>query len=257
MPDQPTTSAPEHVVPTVTDAEAPAPDGHDGGDTATVTSGGSRRPVIAPDIPGYEIVGELGRGGMGVVYKARQTTLNRPVAIKMILGGKYTDPLAQARFLVEAEVIARLSHPHVVQVFEFGRCDDQPYFVLEFVSGGTLAEKRKEVGRFAPRDAAAMVAKLAGAMAAAHALGVVHRDLKPANVLLADTGEPKVTDFGLAKVGDAGATASGAVLGTPSYMPPEQAAGRTKEVGTPADVYALGPSCTSCSPVARRSRATR
>jgi formylglycine-generating enzyme required for sulfatase activity/tRNA A-37 threonylcarbamoyl transferase component Bud32 len=195
---------------------------------------------VFPVIPGYLIEGELGRGGMGVVYRARQADLHRPVAIKMILGGKYTDSVAQARFLVEAEVIAAIQSPHIVQVHEFGRHDDQPYFVLEFVGGGSLAGKLKAAGRFSPRDAAVMVAKLAEGMAAAHQKGVVHRDLKPANVLLTESGEPKVTDFGLAKVGQSDITATGAVMGTPSYMSPEQAAGRTKEVGTPTDVYALG-----------------
>lgn len=195
---------------------------------------------VIPSIPGYEIEGELGRGGMGVVYRARQTDLNRPVAIKMILGGKYSDPVAQARFLVEAEVIAAIQHPHIVQVFEFGRHDDQPYFVLEYVGGGSLAAKLKATGRFVSRDAAIMVAKLADGMATAHQKGVVHRDLKPANVLLTDMGEPKITDFGLAKTSQSDLTMTGAVMGTPSYMSPEQAAGKTRELGTPTDVYALG-----------------
>jgi formylglycine-generating enzyme required for sulfatase activity len=199
-----------------------------------------RSDAVVPAIPDYEIEGELGRGGMGVVYRARQTALNRPVAIKMILGGKYTDPLAQARFLIEAEVIASIQHPHVVQLFQFGRHDDQPFFVLEFVGGGSLEGKLKTSGRFTPRDAAAMVAKLAEGMAAAHQKGVVHRDLKPANVLLTEAGEPKITDFGLAKTEQSDVTATGAVMGTPSYMSPEQAEGKTREVGTPTDVYALG-----------------
>jgi len=201
---------------------------------------GARSGSVVPAIPDYEIEGELGRGGMGVVYRARQTTVNRPVAIKMILGGKYTDPLAQARFLIEAEVIAAIQHPHVVQLFQFGRHDDQPFFVLEFVGGGSLAEKLKEARRFTPRDAAIMVAKLADGMAAAHQKGVVHRDLKPANVLLTEAGEPKITDFGLAKIGQSDMTTTGAVMGTPSYMSPEQAAGKTREMGTLTDVYALG-----------------
>jgi hypothetical protein len=207
---------------------------------STTTGDPRRTGSILPAIPGHTMEGELGRGGMGVVYRARQTELNRPVAIKMILGGKYTDAMAQARFVVEAEVIAAIQHPHVVQVFGFGRHDDQPYFVLEYVGGGSLADRLKAAGRFPPRDAAAIVAKLADGMAAAHQKGVVHRDLKPANVLLTDAGEPKITDFGLAKMGPSDRTVTGTVIGTASYMSPEQAAGKTREVGTPADVYALG-----------------
>lgn len=195
---------------------------------------------VAPNIPGYHIDGVLGRGGMGVVFRARQSDLNRPVAIKMILGGKYTDPVAQARFLIEAEVIAAIQHPNIVQVYEFGRHEGQPFFVLEYVGGGSLAGKLAGVGRFSARDAAQLVARLADAMTAAHQKGVVHRDLKPANVLLTEAGDPKITDFGLAKMGQSDMTASGAVIGTPSYMSPEQAAGKTREVGTPTDVYALG-----------------
>ncbi|MCE9565516.1 MAG: tetratricopeptide repeat protein [Planctomycetes bacterium] len=195
---------------------------------------------LLPAITGYEILDELGRGGTGVVYRARHILLNRPTAIKMLLGGQYVDPMAQIRFLVEAEVVALIQHPNVVQVYEFGQHDGQPYFALEFVDGGTLAKKIQEDKRFAPREAAEMVAKLADAVAAAHAKGIVHRDLKPANVLLDANGEPKVTDFGLAKVGKSEMTDTGAIMGTPNYMSPEQAAGRTREIGTATDVYSLG-----------------
>ncbi|VTT97339.1 serine threonine protein kinase : Probable serine/threonine protein kinase OS=Blastopirellula marina DSM 3645 GN=DSM3645_26589 PE=4 SV=1: Pkinase: TPR_12: TPR_12: TPR_10: TPR_10 [Gemmataceae bacterium] len=195
---------------------------------------------LLPAIAGYEIVSELGRGGMGVVYRARHIRLNRPTAIKMLLGGQYADPVAQVRFLVEAEIVALIQHPNVVQVYEFGQHDGQPFFALEFVDGTTLAGKLQAAGRFGPRAAAEMVAKLADAIAAAHAKGIVHRDLKPANVLLDERGEPKVTDFGLAKVGRSEMTASGAIMGTPDYMSPEQAAGRTKEIGTATDIYSLG-----------------
>jgi formylglycine-generating enzyme required for sulfatase activity len=177
---------------------------------------------------------------MGVVYRARHLRLNRPAAVKMILGGKYHDPTARIRFLIEAEAVAALDHPHVVHVYEFDTHADLPYFALEFVGGGTLAQKLERDGRPTARAAAEVVAKLAAGIAAAHAKGIVHRDLKPANVLMTEAGEPKVTDFGLAKVGRSDVTATGAVMGTPSYMSPEQAAGRTKQVGTPADVYALG-----------------
>ena len=193
-----------------------------------------------PDIPGYVVEAEIARGGMGVVYHARHLRLNRPAAIKMILGGKYHDPTARVRFLIEAEAVAALDHPHVVHVHEFGTHEGMPFFALEFVGGGTLAAKLKRDGKPTPRAAAELVVKLADGIAAAHAKGIVHRDLKPANVLMTDSGEPKVADFGLAKVGQSDMTATGAVMGTPSYMSPEQAAGRTKEVGTGTDVYALG-----------------
>jgi formylglycine-generating enzyme required for sulfatase activity/tRNA A-37 threonylcarbamoyl transferase component Bud32 len=191
------------------------------------------------EVPGFVVEAELGRGGMGVVYKARQAALNRPVALKMVLGGHHADPLARARFLVEAEAVAALDHPHVVRVYEFGQFD-LPFLAMEFVGGGTLADGLRRDGRPAPRAAVELVAKLAAGVTAAHAKGIVHRDLKPANVLLTEAGEPKVTDFGLAKVGRSDMTGTGAVLGTPSYMSPEQAAGKTREVGTAADVYALG-----------------
>ncbi len=198
------------------------------------------RPTNRPTVPGYEIECELGRGAMGVVYKGRHLRLNRPAAIKMILGGVYQDPTARVRFLIEAEAFAAMDHPHIVGVYEFGTHDDLPFFAMEFVGGGTLAQKLRREGRFSPADAVGMVARLADGMAAAHAKGIVHRDLKPANVLLTDAGEPKVADFGLAKIGRSDMTVSGAVMGTPSYMSPEQAAGRTRDVGTSSDIWALG-----------------
>ncbi|MCE9563131.1 MAG: serine/threonine protein kinase [Planctomycetes bacterium] len=221
--------------PAVTIAQSPREAGRAAELSHTLTA-----PRPLPTIPNYEVIGELGRGGMGVVYKARHIKLNRPTAIKMLLGGQYADTIAHVRFLIEAEVVAQIQHPHAVQVFEFGQHDGQPFFAMEFVDGGTLAGKLHLEARFTPRNAAMMVGKLADGIAAAHAKGIVHRDLKPANVLLDPHGEPKVTDFGLAKVGSSDMTDSGAIMGTPSYMSPEQAAGRTKEVGTPTDVYALG-----------------
>ncbi len=200
----------------------------------------SAAPTILPEIPGYGVEAEIARGGMGVVFKARQLRLNRPVAIKMILGGKYHDPATHVRFTIEAEAVAQLDHPHVVGVYEFGTHENLPFFVLEYVSGGTLAGKLKRDGPSAPRVGAELVVKLADGIAAAHAKGIVHRDLKPANVLLTEAGEPKIADFGLAKIGQSDMTATGAVMGTPSYMSPEQAAGRVLEVGTHSDVYALG-----------------
>jgi tRNA A-37 threonylcarbamoyl transferase component Bud32 len=194
-----------------------------------------------PAVPGYEILGELGRGGMGVVYKARQVKLNRVVALKMILAGGHAGEADLARFRTEAEAIARLQHPNIVQIHEVGEHEGKPFFSLEFCPGGSL-EKRLDGTPLPPQDAARLVQALAGAMHAAHNANVIHRDLKPANVLLTADGTPKVTDFGLAKMLDEGGnpTVSGAVLGTPSYMAPEQASGKNKAVGPPADIHALG-----------------
>jgi tRNA A-37 threonylcarbamoyl transferase component Bud32/sugar lactone lactonase YvrE len=191
-------------------------------------------------VPGYEIVRELGRGGMGVVYQARQTKLNRPVALKMILAGSHAGAADLARFQTEAEAIARLRHPNIVQVYEVGEHEGRPYFSLEFCGGGSLDTKLNGTP-LPPREAASLVETLARAMQAAHEQNVIHRDLKPANVLLAEDGTPKITDFGLAKkVGEGGQAATGAVMGTPSYMAPEQARGRSEEIGPHTDGYALG-----------------
>jgi tetratricopeptide (TPR) repeat protein/tRNA A-37 threonylcarbamoyl transferase component Bud32 len=192
-----------------------------------------------PALPGYEVLERLGHGGMGVVYKARQRALNRVVALKMILHAEHTTEDERRRFQTEAEAIARLQHPHIVQVHEVGEHRGLPYFSLELCPGGSLADTLDGT----PWEAAAaaqLVETLAGAMHAAHRASVVHRDLKPANVLLTEEGAPKVADFGLAKCLDReGHTQTGAVMGTPEYMAPEQARG-CKEVGPAADVYALG-----------------
>jgi serine/threonine protein kinase len=209
---------------------------------------------------GYEILEVLGRGGMGVVYKARQVGLNRVVALKMILAGAHADAAELTRFKAEAEAAARLHHPNIVQIHDVGQRDGQPYFSLEFVDGSTL-DKRLAGAPQPSRPAVRLVEILARAMHAAHQQGVVHRDLKPANILLAGTapdsvagadrdmqevwqlfGTPKISDFGLAKRLDSGAgqTRSGDVLGTPSYMAPEQAAGSVKQISPAADVYSLG-----------------
>jgi WD40 repeat protein len=199
-----------------------------------------------PAVPGYEVLCELGRGGMGVVYKARQIEAGRLVALKMVLAGAQARPADLARFRAEAEAIARLQHPNIVQVFEVGHHGGLPFFSLEFCAGGSL-KRRLAVTPLPPREAAALVEQLARAMHAAHQKGVVHRDLKPANVLLGEGGTPKVTDFGVAKrLGDAGLTLTGTVVGTPSYMAPEQARGRGEEVGPAADVYALGVMLYEC-----------
>jgi serine/threonine-protein kinase len=210
-----------------------------------VSDAGATGAAAAPEAGGlfgqYELREEIGRGAMGVVYKARQTRLDRFVAIKMIHAGAYAGPAERLRFCVEGQAVARLQHPHVIQVHEFNEHGGQLYLCTEFLEGGTLAGKLGGA-RLPLRDAARLVQTLAEAVHAAHERHIVHRDLKPSNVLLTADGTPKVGDFGLAKLLDAGGgeTAPDAILGTPSYMAPEQAAGRAHEVGPPADVYALG-----------------
>jgi serine/threonine protein kinase len=226
------------------------------GDPPSATDPGP--PAVPVTVPGYEVLEELGRGGMGVVYKARQVALGRSVALKMIASGARAGPREIGRFRAEAALVARLQHPNIVQVYEVGEADGRPFFSLEFVAGGSLAEHLR--GTPQPvRPAAQLVETLARAVHAAHATGVVHRDLKPSNVLLAADGTPgaergplsavpKITDFGVAKcvAGDGEApgyqspTVTGELLGTPQYMAPEQAAGRSKDVGPAADVYSLG-----------------
>jgi serine/threonine protein kinase len=244
-----------------------------GGDRA---AGDSVRPSVEspptewPTVAGYQILEEIGRGGMGVIYKARHLSLNRVVALKMILAGPFAGPHEVARFRKEAEAVARLDHPHIVKVYDFGKQNNLPYLSMEFVEGGSLGRRLSE-GRLPAGEAAELMVPLAGAVHYAHEQGIVHRDLKPANVLFKTDGTLKVTDFGLAKhlEGERGASAtggsrvadapgspgnasgspdtgrtaltqSGAIIGTPSYMAPEQAGGRTKHVGPAADVYALG-----------------
>jgi serine/threonine protein kinase/Tfp pilus assembly protein PilF len=208
---------------------------------------------LPPNLPGYEILGELGRGGMGVVFKARQLSLNRVVALKMVLAGSRADPEGLARFRREAEAVAALQHPNIVQIYEVGEHEGRPFFSLEFCPGGSL-ERRVRRTPLPPAEAARLLVTLAHAVHYAHERGVVHRDLKPANILLAasdlaDPAEsqaadliPKVTDFGLAKRLETpgGQSASGQLLGTPSYMAPEQARGDNQLVGPLADVWALG-----------------
>jgi serine/threonine protein kinase len=206
--------------------------------------------VPVPLIPGYDILAELGRGGMGVVYKARHLKLNRIVALKMILAGGHSNHDDRVRFLAEAEAVAALQHPNIVQIFEIGQHDGLPYFTLEYVGGGSLASKIRN-SPVPGLEAAAIVEQLARGMAYAHNKGLIHRDLKPANVLLTESGLPKITDFGLAKYfagggeGSGGITRSGAIMGTPSYMSPEQAQSR-REVGPAADLYSLGAILYEC-----------
>ncbi len=194
-----------------------------------------------PAVPGYDVHGVLGHGGMGIVYRATHRQLGRPVALKMLLAGGYAAPAEIGRFLREAEAVARLRHPNIVQVYDVGEHDGWPYFTMELVEGGTLASELAQRPR-TPREAAALLVTLAEAVDAAHRSGIVHRDLKPANVLVGADGALKITDFGLARRIDADPsfTATGARLGTPSYMAPEQALGRSRAIGPAVDVYALG-----------------
>ena len=235
------------------------------------------------EVTGYEILSELGRGGMGVVYKARQTTLNRIVALKMILSGAHTGKAQLARFKAEAEALAKVQHPNIVQVYDVGTHQGHPYIALEYVEGGNLAEKTRGMPQ-PPRASARLVELLARAIQAAHEVGIIHRDLKPVNILLnqftlgdagpsnasashhrshsksnlgsrsggkqsilshvsVDYGTPKITDFGLAKQehgAASGMTHAGSIMGTPSYMSPEQAIGDIGLIGPATDVYALG-----------------
>ncbi len=209
----------------------------------------------------YDLLGEVGRGGMGVVYKARHRELNRVVALKMVLAGEFASASQRLRFQREAELTARVRHTHIVQVYEVGQVGDRPYLAMEWVEGGTLAD-RLDGTPWPARAAALLVGTLARAIDAAHRQGVIHRDLKPANILVqpaeeADSGGvrsgrdgadplgglvPKITDFGLARTvqGQAGLTRTGFTVGTPEYMAPEQAGGDSGQVGPAVDVYALG-----------------
>jgi hypothetical protein len=198
-------------------------------------------PPALPVIEGYEIGELLGRGGMGLVYKATHRALKRHVALKIIISGPHAGAEERARFKTEAEVVARLQHPGIVQIYEVGEQAGCPYLALEFVSGGSLAHQLCGTP-MPPRAAAQMVVDLARAVQHAHEQGIVHRDLKPANVLLTESGVAKITDFGVAKLLDVeqGQTHTGTVLGSPSYMAPEQAEGKKGAIGPATDIYALG-----------------
>ncbi len=240
------------------------PDAPAGLPTNLATAGGA--------IGDYEILDEIARGGMGVVYRARQLSLNRTVALKMILAGKLATPSSMQRFRTEAEAAGRLDHPHIVPVYEIGEHEGQGYFSMKLIEGGTLADRKadlapplaegrpstaverrdpkrqgrapalKSESRNRQSKAARLLATVAGAVHYAHQRGILHRDLKPTNILIDQQGEPHVTDFGLAKLieADAGVSKSSAVLGTPSYMAPEQAASGCQELTTAADTYSLG-----------------
>jgi serine/threonine protein kinase len=207
-------------------------DGHPPGTTDTAST---RR------IDDYEVLAVLGQGGMGVVYKARDASLGRMVAIKTLAEGQHATPEQLERFRAEAQAVARLRHPNIIAIHVIGEHEGRPYLSLEFAEGGSLAQRLADKP-MPPREAAELLEALARAVHAAHQAGVVHRDLKPSNVLLDADGVPKVADFGLAKLldSDSGRTLSGQVVGTPSYMAPEQAEGQSKRVGPAADIYALG-----------------
>ena len=189
----------------------------------------------------YELLEEIGKGGMGVVYRSRQISLNREVAVKMILRGQFATSADRRRFRAEAEAVARLAHPGIVPVYEVGEIDGSPYFSMKYLKGRTLAQLLAG-GILPPRDAARILAAVARAIDFAHEQGVLHRDLKPSNILLDEHDEPHVTDFGLAKklADDASLTRSNAVVGTPAYMAPEQASAGREQVGPASDVFSLG-----------------
>jgi tRNA A-37 threonylcarbamoyl transferase component Bud32 len=228
-----------------------------------VNSGAALHAPLSIHVPGYEILEELGRGGMGVVYKARHARLQRLVALKMLLAGRHAGPEHLARLRTEALAVARLQHPNILQIYEVGEAEGCPFLALEFIEGGSL--KDRLCGRTqSAQDSARFVETLARAIHYAHLHDVIHRDLKPGNILLVSGGvvsgesscttphlslstyEPKIADFGLAKQLEGEATASGdatesgTVLGTPCYMAPEQATGRPGNTGPGLDIYALG-----------------
>jgi serine/threonine-protein kinase len=211
----------------------------------TIDLGRARRSAEGPRLPrsfgDYELIEEIGRGGMGVVYKAWQQSLNRLVAVKMILRGELASSADLARFRAEAESAARLDHPNIVPVYEVGEHDGQAYFSMQYIEGSTLSQMIA-AGPLPAREAASMVRTISRAVQRAHEGGILHRDLKPSNVLIDRDHQPHVTDFGLAKRVEGGSslTGTGAILGTPTYMSPEQAAGSRGVIGPASDVYSLG-----------------
>ena len=236
------TSADPRDLPTL----PPSPSGQDSGSRMTITTVKKAEEVGTVPMPpefgdDYELLEELARGGMGVVYKARQKSLNRIVALKMILPGRLTSAEDLERFRREAEATARLQHPNIVAVHEVGEFEGQHFYSMDYIDGPSLA-KRLLQGPFPNRVAARYILLIARAIDHVHRHGILHRDLKPSNILLDSHDEPHITDFGLAKKigGDSTQTRAGVVMGTPSYMAPEQAAGKIQELGPACDVYGLG-----------------
>lgn len=225
----------------VTDVAAVASDQVPAVDQDEAISRRWRRLELPTTIGDYELLEEVGRGGMGVVFRARQVSLGREVAVKMILRGRLASDLDLSRFLSEASSTARLQHPHIVPVYEVGDIEGRPFFSMKFIDGETLGSKLAD-GPLPERDVARLLAPIARAIGFAHRQGVLHRDLKPSNILIDADGTPLVTDFGLAKrFGvENDLTRSGVVVGTPSYMSPEQASGRRDNIGPASDIYSLG-----------------
>ena len=215
--------------------------GSQGGTVSSEMAGMESIVIGGQTLPGYDILGELGRGGMGVVYKAHERKLKRIVAVKMILSGIHASEEDMNRFQIEAEAVAQLQHPGIVQIYDVGNHGDKPYITLEFVDGGNLDDLTGG-DPLAADHAAGLVIKMCDAIQAAHDQQIIHRDLKPANILITADGDPKITDFGLAKRldDDSQQTKSGSVMGTPSYMAPEQAGSKQGSIGPTTDVYALG-----------------
>jgi tRNA A-37 threonylcarbamoyl transferase component Bud32 len=209
-------------------------------DASGAAAGPAHPPGDPIDFGEYSLIEEIGRGGMGVVYKARQKRLDRVVALKLVLAGSWASPEQVRRFHAEARSAAGLSHPSVVKIFDTGEVRGQPFIAMEYVQGRSLAAALA-AGPLKIRDAARLVRTVAGALDHLHRHGIVHRDLKPGNILLDEAGRPYVTDFGLAKaLGDDSMTRTSAIAGTPCYMSPEQAAGRLREMDPRSDVYSLG-----------------